>query len=293
MVYIRFDRFMRLGNWMFQYAAAKSIGRGGPVAFLLCAEDEKAMLEPFRMMFPDVTYVVGLANGAAEIQSYTRNLQECRSLADSQNVLLTGAFQDWRYFDDAIVDGLFAYPEEARRSNERRYGELLRRENLVSIHVRREDYLRLAHRHPFVGEQYLRSALRRFGEKHDYLVCSDDLKWCRRFFVSSVFPGYRFHFIEGGDCISDLYIPAHCRHNIISNSTFGWWGARLNRHRDRQVVMPGMWFGLAMSERHPNRLYWPGVTVVDNGYSPGLWLRAQGCRFRERLGKLLRRRDAM
>ena len=113
----------------------------------------------------------------------------------------------------------------------------------VGVSVRRGDYLRLPHRHPFVGRGFLRRALEAFPEGTGYLVCSDDLPWCRRFFTPRRFPGRRFWFVEGMSPLRQLWAQSLCAHNVISNSSFSWWGAWLNATPGRRVLAPTRWFG--------------------------------------------------
>jgi hypothetical protein len=52
-------------------------------------------------------------------------------------------------------------------------------------------------------------------------------------------------FISLGKDYLDLYAMSMCEHNIICNSTFGWWGAYLNENKDKKIIGPNNWFGPA------------------------------------------------
>ena len=48
--------------------------------------------------------------------------------------------------------------------------------------------------------------------------------------------------MSGNDDIADFAILQKCDHQIISNSTFGWWAGWLNENPDKTVVAPAGWF---------------------------------------------------
>ena len=153
----------------------------------------------------------------------------------------------------------------------------------VGISVRRGDYLKIEHILPFVGRDFLRRAVLMFPQATAFLIGSDDLPWCRRFFTSKHFPGRTFAFLETSPT-DTLYGQALCRHNVISNSTFSWWGAWMNPHPDKIVVAPSHWCGFGyrgfraiFSGAFVNEwrnLYDPRTVLIDNPYTPLQFLKA-------------------
>ncbi|RYD62781.1 MAG: alpha-1,2-fucosyltransferase, partial [Verrucomicrobiaceae bacterium] len=120
--------------------------------------------------------------------------------------------------------------------------------NSVAVHVRRGDYVSNSKAQAFHGtlspDWYTRAKTeieRRISGRPTYFVFSDDAQWARRnldSFAEAVFippPS------DGGDA-QDLHLMALCKHQIIANSSFSWWGAWLNKHQDKCVVAPRSWF---------------------------------------------------
>lgn len=63
-----------------------------------------------------------------------------------------------------------------------------------------------------------------------YLIFSDDIPWCKEHFK-----GEHFYFIENEKDYVELFLQSKCTHNIISSSTFSWWGAYLNTNLGQRI----------------------------------------------------------
>lgn len=106
--------------------------------------------------------------------------------------------------------------------------------DMVGIHVRRDDYLdpnRIQYALPL---EYYKAAMSHFPDAK-FIVCSDDIKWCKE---QEIFKGCEFS--KAGE-IEDMNLLASCKDGlIISNSTFSWWSAFLNPHNCK-IIMPDKW----------------------------------------------------
>lgn len=181
---------------------------------------------------------------------------------------LRGSFQSERFFVDAaeLIRHYFTPAPNLLADLQTRYGALLAQQP-VSLHVRRGDYIR--HRAAFPPQPlaYYQTAIRKFPTDTRFLVFSDDIAWCRRQFT-----GDQFTFVEGESDIKDLFLMSLCRHHILSNSSFSWWGAWLNPLPDKLVYCPAYWFGPATSPRpqHYTRdLYATGfIPLIPDNVDP-------------------------
>jgi hypothetical protein len=139
----------------------------------------------------------------------------------------------------------------------------------ISVHVRRGDYLNpgTAETHGIQGERYYRSAVACFesdvGHEAELFVFSDDAAAAEM--VLSFVPKSRLVHVRGDPALpwEDLTLMARCRHHIIANSSFSWWGAWLNASPDKIVVAPRAWFSpIGLTKRDTTDLYPPGWVLL-------------------------------
>jgi hypothetical protein len=121
---------------------------------------------------------------------------------------------------------------------------------LVSIHVRRGDYLTCPDYHPTCSDEYYKKSqeyIKKYHKNIRFLIFSDDIDWCR-----TRFKGREYIIIDIKNHYSEMCIMTLCDHNIIANSSFSWWGAWLNKNDKKIVTAPSNWFGPAMNKDHSN-----------------------------------------
>jgi Glycosyl transferase family 11 len=116
-----------------------------------------------------------------------------------------------------------------------------------SIHVRRGDYLNYPDIHVQQPEDYWYNAqlkIESMTSTNIYIVMSDDIEWCKANKHLFTKTGKKVLFMQGRNDIDDFIMMTLCNNNIITNSTFSWWGAWLNANINKVVIMPKQWFGL-------------------------------------------------
>ena len=121
----------------------------------------------------------------------------------------------------------------------------------VSIHIRRGDYLTCG----FMANlslDYYTKAINEIANKtpniYIYLF-TDDPQWARENFKTN-FPYEIVEANQGKDCYKDIVLMSLCRHNIIANSSFSWWGAFLNKNNDAIIIAPKQWYNTPTQNRY-------------------------------------------
>ena len=285
MVYFRL--FGNLGNLLFQYATAVSLGNGRAVG-VTDSPKTLAQLKEYAELFDGLETVEREPADAVRVDQYRCDHTEFPDTG-GRDLFISGYFQSEQYFDKDLVYGMFK-PSDVRVSRlKEKFGDWLARPGVTGISVRRGDYLRQAAWHPFVGERYFFDCFARLPEVRDFVVCSDGMEWCRRFFPKA-FPDRRFLFVEGESVLNQLYVHTLCANNIVSNSSFSWWGAWLGEQRRRRggscgvTLAPSMWLGYEPKRRGAtwDDVYFDGMKVVRNRYTFRLWLAAHWPVFAEK-----------
>ncbi len=161
-----------------------------------------------------------------------------------KHTYLSGFWQSELYFKDVAQDIKKDFTFGAKIVD--RNKELLAKisgVNSVSVHVRRGDYVSNANAHQFHGLcslDYYNQAISLLSNKQDAIelfVFSDDIAWCKE----NLKYDFPVNFVETNDAHSDMYLMSLCKHNIIANSSFSWWGAWLNNNSQKIVVAPKQW----------------------------------------------------
>ena len=114
----------------------------------------------------------------------------------------------------------------------------------VSIHVRRGDYLNPVFGWYNLPFEYYRDAIeflkRILNRPLEIFWFSDDPDYVKKMMIPYL-GGVFVHTIQGYGAVADLMLMKSCKHNIIANSSFSWWGAWLNENPSKIVIAPSKW----------------------------------------------------
>ena len=162
-------------------------------------------------------------------------------------VYFKGYFQTEKYFVDIreqlIKD--FELNVTLNKANKEML-EKIKSSEAVAVHFRRGDYTkkRVADKYGSCSEEYYKNALRYISEKTNkdlkIFVFSDDINWVKenvKFDFETVYVDIN----SGKQGYFDLELMKNCKHNVIANSSFSWWGAWLNQNPEKIVIAPKTW----------------------------------------------------
>ena len=186
---------------------------------------------------------------------------------------IEGYFACQKYYDDISeeLQNLFVFPMHSDRDLHLKNVELMNEMeqiNSVSVHIRRGDYLDPENAALFGNistDEYYDSAMNyfraKFAKAHFYIFTNDPEYAKEKYSDASEYTIVDHN--TGKDSLLDIQLMSHCRGNICANSTFSFWGARLNRRPDKEMVRT-----FTMRNNQPcdpvlMHEYWPKWILID------------------------------
>jgi len=250
-----------LGNQMFQYAFYLGLRKKHPLSLFLF-DIEQAQGNHFGYELDKVFQIDSLkqARGFRRLKRYCpwlenhfctirqeNSLEFNPQLLNSRYPLVRyeGFWQSEKYFlsVEPQVRKAFSFREDGINNQTKEMSSLAKTTNSISVHIRRGDYLQLSNSFGLCSLDYYEKAIAYIKEHVSdplFLFFSDDIEWVKEHLKCD-----NAHFVSwnlGEDSWQDLYLMSQCRHHIIANSSFSWWGAWLNPRREKIIIAPKRWF---------------------------------------------------
>lgn len=262
-----------LGNQMFQYALAKNYllqGKNivaniehyfklGNRKFILCdvfkniALNFGGEIQKNEIVDKNADVYGNYKNFRIYVEDMGNDMEKSTdmSLLDITGGVIYGYFQNFHYAQriesELCRDFEFGTNDDDKLIN---VLKMIQKKNCVSVHIRRGDYITKRNQDVYGGictPQYYDNAMKMMKDKVASCVfCffSNDIEWVKEHFKipdalyieSNMFEDYQDWY--------DMYLMSQCKHNIIANSTFSWWGAWLNGNPEKIVIAPKKWLNL-------------------------------------------------
>lgn len=143
-------------------------------------------------------------------------------------------------YEEIIQDFIFPIFEDEKNL---KIKDKIEETNSISLHIRRGDYLGHTLFGGICGEEYYQNAIGIILNKVKnpvFFIFSNDIEWCKKN-LNIDYPSYYIDWNKGEESFRDMQLMSLCKHNIIPNSSFSWWGAWLNKNNNKIVIAPKNW----------------------------------------------------
>jgi hypothetical protein len=272
-----------LGNQLFQYAAGAALANHHRVEYKLdLYYYTKHPYRKFELNKLNIPFTMASRN---EVHRYTGSNAVSRYLSKRENYLhcpgvcaqphyhfyedffnlpadiyLSGYWQSERYFHTlrSKITDWYTPVDKLDQQNQDLVNRMEKGAS-VSLHVRRGDYSGNSIFGVLPLSYYTQAidTIKQREPQPEFFIFSDDIDWCKKNLAlnNAVFVDHN----KGENSFRDLLLMSHCRHHIIANSTFSWWGAWLNTDPAKLVIAPRIWFASAYNTNpatvYPSRIY--------------------------------------
>jgi hypothetical protein len=170
----------------------------------------------------------------------------------SDNIFIRGFWQSEKYFLEYRNTILQEFSFKSKLS-EKNLATKKRIQSCtsVSIHVRRGDYISnpSANKvHGVLDENYYKRAIDKLDiDGALFVFFSDDANWVKNHLAPIILNSDNFIVVDhnhASESYNDMRLMSLCKHNIIANSSFSWWGAWLNTNPNKIIIAPKNWFSI-------------------------------------------------
>ena len=172
---------------------------------------------------------------------------------NNKNTCLYGYFQSYKYFQNNYETIYRLLDINKQKETVIKSSGISDLENTVSMHFRLGDYKLFPNIYPIMSYEYYKKSLL-YIENHNQnksnldilFFCEDEDLEDVNIIIESLkteFP--KNTFIRASSSLKDweqMLLMSCCKHNIIANSSFSWWGAYFNSNADKIVCYPEVWF---------------------------------------------------
>lgn len=266
-----------LGNQMFQYAFGRSIAKKlhtavyfDPSFFDSVINESDISIREYELSIFDAD--VNFADTKLirkflqpdifqrllnKLNIYKKTIYNEPSLRMSKEVFnikpsayLSGFWHSEKYFWDIEeeIRELFIFRKPLNELSQKFVDKISEDKTAVSVHIRRGDYISSERTNQIHGSctiEYYKNALAlikmRLNSPHFYFF-SDELEWVKNNLINETDNCTLVDHNRGKDSWQDMALMSRCKHHIIANSSFSWWGAWINPNKEKIVIAPKSWF---------------------------------------------------
>lgn len=248
----------RLANQMFQYASLKGIATNR--GFDYCIPPKEVFGKFDTLVGTSDTNLYGCFDIKCKNVGITRyKIREESTFSFDENLFnncetetnINGYFQSEKYFKhiENEIRAEFTFKDKIYEPSKQKYDEMFSGTKVISLHVRRGDYVTNPN-HPVQSLEYYEKSLELLDKNIPVLILSDDPNWCNH---QKIFDDDRFFISDSKNSNIDLCLMTLCNYHIIANSSYSWWGAWLSN--SKKVIAPSVWFGGECLNKKTKDLY--------------------------------------
>lgn len=155
-----------------------------------------------------------------------------------------GYFQTFKYIEYLNNQGISLFKFNVSLNEQEKQ---IFQGNCISLHIRGGDYIQNSKDRSLFGNictvEYYKKAIEYIKQNVDnpkFIVFTNDINYAKTILLNEEYIIINWN--NGENSFRDMYLMTQCKHNIIANSSFSWWGAFLNKNKNKLVLAPSKWF---------------------------------------------------